>query len=384
MNDGITPFRIDIPQADVEDLRTRLANTRWPDESPREDWKQGVPLGYLRDLVTHWQSGYDWRKHEAALNELPQFTTSIAGQQIHFMHARSPEPNAIPLLMTHGYPSSIVEFAEVIGPLTNPSAFGGDPADAFHVVAASLPGFGFSSPVRDTGWELGRTTDAFGALMERLGYSRYGAQGGDIGAGVTGRLAALRPDNLIGIHINSDSGSLGLVGDQVPAPDGLTTEETARLKTFQDTWADEKGYIVVQSTRPQTLGYSLTDSPVGQLAWIAEKFRAWTNPRWDIPDEAVDRDQLLTNVSLYWFTRTGVSAARFLYETAHTALDWVSSSGVPTGWAVFNTDPLMRRVMNPAGAIAHWTEFAEGGHFAAMEEPTLLVDDIRAFFRTLR
>jgi pimeloyl-ACP methyl ester carboxylesterase len=383
-NTDIRPFRIEIPQTDLDDLRDRLARTRWPDELPGVGWTRGVPLGYLQDLARYWGSGYDWREQEARLNEFPQFTTMIDGQNMHFLHVRSPEPDALPLIVTHGYPGSVVEFLDVIGPLTDPRAHGGDPADAFHVVAPSLPGFGFSTPVREAGWEVGRTTKAFAQLMNRLGYHQYGAQGGDIGAGVTGRLGATEPDRVVGTHVNSDPGALGLAGEQFPIPDHLTEPELARLQELQETWADQKGYIVLQSTRPQTIGYSLTDSPVGQLAWIVEKFKEWTNPAADLPDEAVDRDQLLTNVSLYWFTGTGASAAGFIYDAAHAGLDWVAPSGVPQGWAVFNADPLVRRFMDPGNAFAHFSEFGPGGHFPAMEVPDLLVGDIRAFFRTLR
>jgi pimeloyl-ACP methyl ester carboxylesterase len=381
---AIRPFRIDIPQTDLDDLRTRLASTRWPDELAAVGWTRGVPLNYLKQLAAYWADGYDWRAHEARLNEHPQFTTNIDGQTIHFLHVRSPEPDAMALILTHGYPGSVVEFLNLIGPLTDPGAHGGDPADAFHLVIPSLPGFGFSTPVREPGWEVGRTTKAFAELMRRLGYHRYGAQGGDIGAGVAGRLGATEPEHLVGIHVNSDQGAAGLAGEQFPIPDHLTAAERERIEEIRATWAEEKGYLVLQSTRPQTIAYALTDSPAGQLAWIAEKFKTWTNLARELPHEAVDRDLLLTNVSLYWFTRTGASAARFLYEAAHSGLDWVAPSTVPQGWAVFNTDPVMRRLMDPDHQMAHWSEFDRGGHFAAMEEPNLLIADVRQFFRPLR
>ncbi len=385
---AIHPFRIEVPGAALDDLRRRLAETRWPDGEPGDDtvesWSRGVPSDYLRDLAEHWRTSYDWRAEEARLNALDQFITEIDGQAIHFLHVRSPEPDALPLLLTHGYPSSVVEFAEVVGPLADPRSHGGDPADAFHVVAPSLPGFGFSTPVHDAGWEVARTTAAFAELMRRLGYERYGAHGGDIGAGVTGRLGATEPDHVVGTHVVSDPGSLGLAGEQFPIPDHLTDAERAQLDRAREAWLAERGYLELQSHRPLTIGYALTDSPVGQLAWIGEKFQTWTNPAAATPDEAVPRDQLLTNVSLYWFTRSGASAARFLYEAAHSGIDWVAPSDVPTGWAVFNANPLLRRIMDPEHRIGHWSEFAEGGHFAAMEAPDLLVDDLRTFFRTLR
>jgi pimeloyl-ACP methyl ester carboxylesterase len=384
MTNTITPFRIDIPQTDLDDLRTRLARTRWPDELPGAGWTHGVPLDYLTELTTYWADEYDWRAHEARLNEHPQFATDIDGQNIHFLHIRSPEPGALPLLLTHGYPGSVVEFLTLIQPLADPRAHGGDPADAFHLVIPSLPGFGFSTPVREPGWDVGRTTKAFAELMRRLGYDRYGAHGGDIGAGVTGRLGATEPDHLVGTHVSTDQGAAGLAGEQFPIPDHLTAAERDRIEEIRASWNEEKGYLVLQSTRPQTIAYALADSPVGQLAWIVEKFKTWTNPTRDLPHDAVDRDQLLTNVGLYWFTRTGASAARFLYEAAHSNLDWVAPSTVPQGWAVFNADPIIRRLMDPDHHMAHWTEFDSGGHFAAMEEPELLTADIRAFFRPLR
>ena len=380
----IRPFRIDIAQADLDDLHRRLANTRWPDEQPGSDWSKGVPLAYLRELAEYWHTAYDWRAMETSLNELPQFVTEIDGQTIHFIHQRSPEPTAMPLLVSHGYPGSIVEFMHLVAPLADPAAHGGDPRDAFHVVVPSLPGFGFSTPLSDAGWELGRTTEAFAELMTRLGYERFGAQGGDIGAGITGRLGASRPERVIGTHVNSDRGSLGLAGEMFPIPDDLTDDDRAVVDAARSAWTAERGYLDLQSHRPLTIGAALTDSPVGQLAWITEKFQTWTNPAAATPDEAVDRDQLLTNISLYWFGRTGATAARFLYEAAHASLDWLAPSSVPAGWAVFNAHPVLRRIMDPEHKVDHWSEFAEGGHFAAMEAGDLWLADVRAFFRSLR
>jgi epoxide hydrolase len=376
----IRPFRIDVPQADLDDLRDRLARTRWPDELPDVGWSRGVPLGYLQELAAYWRDGYDWRQQEARLNELPQCTTVVDGQVLHFVHARSPEPAALPLLVTHGYPSSVVEFLEVIGPLTDPRAHGDDPADAFHVVAPSVPGFGFSTPVRQSGWEVARTAGAFAELMRRLGYERYGAHGGDIGAGVAGILGATRAGQVVGTHTLSDARSVALAGQYFPLPDDLAEADRARVQERQRQWAEAKGYLDIQSTRPQTLAYALTDSPVGQLAWIAEKFEEWTG-------EAVDRDLLLTNVSVYWFTRSGASAARFIYEGSHAGPDWGSPPTTPPasqGLALFGGDDLLRRVLDPEHRIAHWSEFDRGGHFPALEVPDLLVGDVRAFFRPLR
>jgi epoxide hydrolase len=384
---AIHPFRVEIPQADLDGLHDRLAQTRWPDELPGVGWSRGVPLGYLRDLAGYWRDGYDWRGHEARLNRLPQFTTVVDGQPIHFLHVRSPELDALPLIVTHGYPGSVVEFLDLVGPLTDPRAHGGDPADAFHLVAPSLPGYGFSTPVREPGWAMGRTTRAWVELMARLGYHRYGGQGGDIGAGVTGMLANLDPGHVVGVHLNSDPLAVAAValppGDQADKA-AVTDAHRASLERMRQFQADGLGYLELQRTRPQTVAYALTDSPVAQLAWIVEKFKEWTDPAADLPEDAVDRDQLLTNVSIYWFTGTGASAAQFLYETAH-AQDWPGPSDVPQGWAVFAAhDDLVRRLVDPDGRIGHWSEFDRGGHFAAMEAPDLLVEDVRAFFRKLR
>ena len=384
---AIHPFRVEIPQADLDDLHDRLARTRWPDELPGVGWSRGVPLGYLQELAGYWRDGYDWRGQEARLNQLPQFTTEIDGQRIHFLHVRSPEPDALPLIVTHGYPGSVVEFLDLVGPLTDPRAHGGDPADAFHLVAPSLPGYGFSTPVREPGWAMGRTSRAWVELMARLGYDRYGGQGGDIGAGVTGMLANLDPGHVVGVHLNSDPLAVAAValppGDEADKA-AVTDAHRASLEWMRRFQADGLGYLELQRTRPQTVAYALTDSPVGQLAWIVEKFKEWTDPAADLPEDAVDRDQLLTNVSIYWFTGTGASAAQFLYETAH-AQDWPGPADVPQGWAVFAAnDDLVRRLVDPDGRIEHWSEFDRGGHFAAMEAPDLLVEDVRAFFRKLR
>jgi pimeloyl-ACP methyl ester carboxylesterase len=396
----IRPFRIDIPDRDLEDLRERLAGTRWPDELPGGGWRRGVPLDYLRQLADYWRAGFDWRAQEARLNALPQYTTEIDGQTVHFLHVRSPEPAAMPLLVIHGYPSSVVEFLEVIGPLSDPRAHGGDRADAFHLVVPSLPGFGLSTPVREPGWDMARSSSALAELMGRLGYDRYGAHGGDIGAGVSGTLAATQPAHVVGVHTISDAMGVA-VGEQFgyPIPDDLSQADLARVEEQRRRWADMKGYLDLMSTRPQTLAYSLTDSPAGQLAWIAQSFKEWTAASAELPEDAVDRDLLLANISIYWFTRSGASAARFVYETAHA--DWGGSSeqdrggspdagweapaaAVPQGLALFGGDDLLRKVLDPDHKMAHWSEYDRGGHFAALEVPDLLVDDLRTFFRGLR
>ncbi|MER6815585.1 epoxide hydrolase family protein [Spirillospora sp. NPDC000708] len=375
----INPFRIDIPQADLDDLHDRLARTRWPDDLPGVGWSYGVPTAYARELAEYWRTGYDWRRHEAALNEHPQFTTEIDGQNIHFLHVRSPEPDALPLVLTHGWPGSVAEFMTVIGPLTDPRAHGGDPADAFHLVAPSLPGFGFSGPTREAGWNLRRVARAWAELMRRLGYDRYGAQGGDTGSLVSPELGRVAPENVVGVHVN---GSLGFPTFAPGETEGLTEAELARLAVYTD--QDRSGYAMIQSTRPQTLAFGLHDSPAGQMAWIVEKFKEWTDPAHDLPDQAVDRDQMLTDVTLYWLTGTAGSSAR-LYKEGAT--DWgqpVGKSDVPTSVAVFPGDAGIRRVAEREHNVVHWSEFDRGGHFAAMEAPDLLVDDVRAFFRLVR
>jgi pimeloyl-ACP methyl ester carboxylesterase len=393
---AIQPFRVEVPQADLDDLRDRLGRTRWPGELPGAGWSRGVPLGYLKDLAEYWRDGYDWRKQEARLNQLPQFVTVVDGQPIHFLHVRSPESDALPLVVTHGYPSSVVEFLDLVGPLTDPRAHGGDPADAFHLVAPSLPGFGFSTPIKGAGWgNLFRVAGAFGELMARLGYDRYGAQGGDIGAGVSGMLGMLHPDRVTAVHLNGPVPAFPF-GPPID-PQGLSEADEARARRFNQFQADGLGYLQLQATRPQTLAYSLNDSPVAQLAWIVEKFKEWTDPAAELPEEAVDRDRLLTNISIYWFTGSGASAANFLYEGMQAFREFVAQAGAeggghagaapagpPTGVAVFAADNSIRSLLEPTASIVHWSEFDRGGHFAAMEAPDLLVDDVRAFFRTRR
>jgi pimeloyl-ACP methyl ester carboxylesterase len=381
----IRPFRIDIPQADLDDLRDRLHRTRWPDELPDVGWTRGVPLGYLKELAGYWADGYDWRKQEARLNELPQFTTTIDGTNVHFLHVRSPEPEALPLILTHGWPGSVVEFLDVIGPLSDPRAHGGDPADAFHLVIPSIPGYGLSGPTREAGWTTSRVARAWTELMARLGYQRYGAQGGDWGAFVSPELGRLDPDHAVGVHVNA--ATFGFIPFGPVDPQELATftdTEKARLERLNTSTAGPgNGYFEVQATRPQTLAYALTDSPVGQLAWIVEKFKEWTHAA-DVPEDAVDRDQLLTNVMLYWLTGTARSSADLYYENLHAG-SWGQPPGTtPTGVAVFAEDYAIRRYAERGNNIVHWTEFDRGGHFAAMEAPDLLVGDVRTFFRGVR
>lgn len=375
----ISPFRIDIPQAALDDLHDRLARTLWPDELPGVGWSYGIPVSYAQRLAEYWRGGYDWRKHEAALNEYPQFTTEIDGQNIHFLHVRSPEPDALPLIITHGWPGSVAEFMKVIGPLTDPAAHGGEPADAFHVVAPSIPGFGFSGPTTAPGWDLNRVARAWAELMGRLGYDRYGAQGGDSGSVISPMLGRADSAHVAGVHVN---GALGFPSGDPAEFEGLTEAELARLGQYQD--EDSAGYAVIQATRPQTLAFGLHDSPAAQLAWIAEKFKEWTDPARELPEDAVDVDQLLTDISIYWFTRTAASSARLYKETQRSWGAAAEYSALPHGVAVFPGDSGVRRIAEREHNVVHWSEFDRGGHFAAMEAPELLVDDVRAFFRKVR
>ncbi|MEU6476795.1 epoxide hydrolase family protein [Streptomyces sp. NPDC047017] len=391
--DGIRPYRLDIPQSALDDLHDRLDRTRWPEELPGAGWDYGVPAGYLRELARYWRHTYDWRAAEAELNRWPQFTTTVDGADIHFAHVRSPEPGAIPLLLTHGWPGSIVEFLDVVGPLTDPAAHGGDPADAFHVVVPGIPGFGLSGPTTDRGWEAGRVADAWAELMRRLGYERFGAQGGDWGAAISRELGRAHPGRVIGVHLNLLPGAQQTsepTDEELAALDPGERERTLASWRRWTAWErDGAAYAMLHATRPQTLSYALTDSPVGQLAWIVEKFREWTDSR-ELPEEAVDRDRLLTNVMLYWLTGTAGSASRIYYERAHAgsvrAAAPAEPSTAPTALAVFPAEiqvPLRHRARRTDNVV-RWTEFGRGGHFAAMEEPDLLVGDVRAFFRELR
>ncbi|TCO61014.1 epoxide hydrolase family protein [Actinocrispum wychmicini] len=372
----IEPFRIDIPPADLDDLRDRLARTRWPDHLAGVGWDYGVPLDYLKEVAEYWRTGYNWRVHEARLNELPQFTTEIDGQNIYFLHVRSPEPDALPLLLTHGWPGSVLEFLATLGPLSDPRSHGGDPADAFHLVIPAIPGFGFSGPTTDTGWHMGRVADAFASLMARLGYHRYGVQGGDWGSGISRILAAQHPDHVVGVHLNF----LPLPPGQLPELPDLTETDAARIEAMRRYAANPPGYLRQQSTRPQTLAYGLADSPVGQLAWIAEKFREWTDPA-----STIAVDDLLTNVMLYWLTGTANSSARLYYESVSLRGKPITFTA-PLGVAVFPHEivPAVRALVEQQYTVTHWSEFDRGGHFAALEVPDLFVPDVRAFFRAHR
>lgn len=380
------PFQIRVPQAELDDMHRRIAATRWPDEIPGADWTRGVPLAYMRQLADYWHTGYDWRAAEAGLNKFSNFITEIDGINVHFMHIRSSNPAALPILLTHGWPSTVVEFLEVIGPLTEPETHGGDPTDAFHVVVPSVPGYGFSGPTGQPGWDVPRVGRAWVELMRRLGYHNYIVQGADWGSAISLQTALQDPDHVVGVHLNMCA--------TIPPSDPLVLAELdeadqEKLRFFGWFVQDGTGYSKIQSTRPQTLAYGLNDSPVGQLAWVVEKFKEWTGA--ETPEAAVGRDHLLTNATIYWLTATAGSSAQLYYEATRTPADvyktWAGPwpLTMPIGVAVFPDDvvrPVRRLAEKMLSTIVHWTEFDHGGHFAALANPGLLVEDIRAFTRT--
>ena len=382
-------FRIAIDDDELADLRDRLHRTRWPAAGPTTTaatWERGVPLGYLQGLAARWADDFDWRAAEASVNAYEGSIVEIDGQPIHFLHARSAVDGAMPLLLLHSWPGSPIEFLRMIGPLTDPVAHGGDASDAFHVVVPSLPGFGYSTPVTDAGWTSGRMARAFAVLMAELGYERYAVHGGDIGAGVAGGMSGADPERVVAIHVTSDAPTAvtfaSWMGDPSANP-ALSEAERARVAELAAWSKDDEGYLREQTTRPDTIGYALSDSPVGQLAWIVEKIQAWTDRSKPLPEDAVDLDQLLANVSLYWFTRSGATAAHALYESMH-AQEWGEPGPAPVGFAVFGAEPWVRTLLDPEHQHAHWTEFEVGGHFPAMEQPDLLVGDLREFLRQFR
>jgi len=382
------PFQIDVPESQMDDLRARIAATRWPGTDFGDGWERGVPQSYLRELATYWGAGFDWRAAERQLNRYPQFTTEIDGGNVHFLHVVSKEPGARPLLLTHSWPSSIVEFLDVIGPLTDPAAHGGDPADAFHLVVPSLPGHGFSGPDVGPGWDIPRVARAWAQLMSRLGYGSYLAGGGDWGSIIALELGRTDPEHLRGAHLTS---LLALPGGDPDEMATLSPPDLARVQKLSRYDAEQSAYLRLQSTRPLTVSYGLTDSPVGQLAWITEKFGEWTDSA-KVPEDAVDRDRLLTNVSIYWLTGTAASSAQLYYASARYLAALFTPGAprdpvhVPIGVAVFDADPVApvrAFAERDFPSITHWSEFDRGGHFGAMEQPNLFVADVRAFARSL-
>jgi len=373
----ISPFRIAVSDDVLDDLRQRLAQTRWPERECVDDWSQGIPLEYTRELAAYWADGYDWRSREALLNRFDQFTTDIDGLDIHFIHQRSPHDGAFPLIITHGWPGSIVEFHKVIEPLTNPTAHGGRAEDAFHVVCPSLPGYGFSGKPANTGWGVGKVAEAWEMLMTRLGYDRYGAQGGDWGGAVTTAIGR-NGGHCAAIHVNFAL-AFPPAGLENPTP-----EEQEALKALEHYQRWDSGYSKQQSTRPQTVGYGLVDSPVGQLAWIVEKFWSWMDCD-GYPENVLTKDELLDNVMMYWVTASAASSARMYWQSFNV---WTGELRVdlPTGIAALPKEVIRapRSWCEPNYNITHWTQMPRGGHFAAFEQPELFVEDVRKFFATVR
>jgi pimeloyl-ACP methyl ester carboxylesterase len=380
---GIREFEITIPKDDLTDLRDRLARSRFAPDIPGAGWTYGTPTSYLQELVAYWKDSYDWREAERALNRYPQFLTTVDGQQVHFIHVRSRHERAVPLVLLHGFPGSVLEFLQLIEPLTDPESHGGRPEDAFHLVIPSLPGTGFSGPTSEQGWDTDRMAEAIAEVMRRLGYDRYAVQGGDMGQFVACSLGRQHPEHVIGVHVNAATYGFipwgELSGDELAS---LTDAERERIDRLNHFNSEGSGYFQIQATRPQTIAAGLSDSPVGQLAWIVDLFKEWTLPIDGGEDIPVDRDTLLTNVMIYWLTNTSASAARVYYENMHSG-KWDPPSEVPTGVAVFARDIAIRRYAEQAYHIVHWSEFDRGGHFAALEAPDLLVQDIRAFLRSL-
>jgi pimeloyl-ACP methyl ester carboxylesterase len=374
MSERIEPFRIAVPQADLDELHRRLDAARWPDELPGAGWDYGVGSDHLRDLAGYWRSGFDWRAQERRLNELPQFTTEIDGQRVHFAHLRSSTPDAVPVLLTHGWPSTFADFAGLAGPLADPTAHGAPDAPAFHVVIPSLPGFGFSGPTRERGWDVARIARAWAELMRRLGYDRYLVQGGDWGSLISPEVARADPDHVLGVHVNALVTSIDW---NSPNPfEGLTAEQAAEVRGYLAAWQERSGYATVQSTRPQTLAHALLDSPVGLLGWDLEWFVDYDPARTE--QTPVDRDAILTDVSITWFTGTAGSSAR-LYKESRSAFAPGRRTDVPTAVAVFPGDGSVRAIAERSNTIVRWTQYPRGGHFAALQAPDLLLDDVRAF-----
>jgi microsomal epoxide hydrolase len=371
----LRPDPVSVDQGILDDLAHRLDRARFPNQVEGAGWDQGTELGWLRDVVGYWRTSFDWRAVEAELNRWDPTACVVDGQRIHLLHARSPYPDALPLVLTHGWPGSVVEFLDAMGPLTNPD----DPADAFHVVAPALPGYGLSGPTTQPGWHPRRIAAAFAEVMAALGYDAYGVQGGDWGASVSQNLADLVPDHVVGLHLNFVT---------VPRPSGQRTadlrpEEQDQIERMRQWNAGEAGYAAEQSSKPQTVGYGLDDSPVGLAAWILEKFRTWTDV-----DSDFSLDRLLANVTLYWVTATATSSARLYWEMARAGREAVPQAyvHVPTGVANFpgEVTRMPRAWVEHRYRVTRWTDLPRGGHFAAMQVPDLFVDEVRAFFRTVR
>ncbi len=381
---SVTAFEISVDDEVLDDLRQRLERTRFPDQISGAGWDYGTELGYLRELIGYWLTEYDWRQQERRLNRFDQFTTEIDDLRVHFIHQRSKESDAMPLVITHGWPGSVFEFAKIIGPLTDPVAYGGRAEDAFHVICPSIPGYGFSGKPNERGFNSGRMGQVVAQLMARLGYERYGVQGGDWGSSVSAWLGRNEPDHVAGVHLN-----FIWIGPPAGAEDpdaSLSGREIEWLERRQVWLSEEWGYGQIQGTKPQTLGYALNDSPAGLAAWLVEKFRRWSDSDGNV-ESRFSKDELITNVMLYWVTESITSSVRLYYEGRHSVSPGVDGPvEVPTAYAVFPKEVVLspRSWVEARYNITRWTEMPRGGHFAALEEPELLVDDIRAFFRQLR
>ncbi len=377
----VSPYRVEVPDAELDDLRDRLRRTRWPDRETVADWSQGIPLTYLQELCAYWADGYSWRTLESRLNQFPQVTVVVDGLAIHVVHVRSSHPDAVPLVMTHGWPGSIVEFLDVIGPLTDPVAHGGSAQDAFHLVLPTLPGFGFSAKPATSGWGVPRIADAWAELMPALGYQRYGVQGGDWGSSVSTDLAVRHPDAVLGLHLTMPVVDLRAAAQAVGE---LDERDRVAFEAMAHYVKDESGYSTEQSTKPQTVGYGLADSPAGLAGWIVEKFHGWTDCDGD-PELIFTKDQLLDNVMMYWLPGSGASSARPYWESFRRTQ--LTSVPVPTGCSVFPRElfrPSQRLVQTRYPDLRYWNEPSRGGHFAAFEQPAQFTQEVRSFFRLVR
>jgi pimeloyl-ACP methyl ester carboxylesterase len=390
MNKGDTmslkPFTLSIPQAEIDNLQQRVKSARLPQIVEGVSWERGVPVSYLKKLSDYWSESFDWRKQEAQINKYEQFTTEIDEQTIHFFHVRSANESAMPLLLLHGWPSSSVEYLKVIDLLTKPKS-----GKAFHVIAPTIPGFGLSSPVTKTGWQSLHTAKAYAELMKQLGYEHYGVHGSDIGADILGELVKADAAHIVGTHFATDTSTVvysvtAFMGGGDPLQNPVLSEaEKEQVKLVQEGWKEGDGYLKIQSTRPSTLAFGLNDSPVGQLAWQVEKYKIWTNPSDELPEKKIDIDQMLANISLYWFTGSGAASANYIYENYHAVRDWgAAPAKIPQGFAVFNAQSCARPLMDPEHKVAHWSEFKEGQHFPAMEVPELFAGDVQKFFASLQ
>ena len=386
----VRPFRIEVPEEAITDLRRRIADTRWPERETVSDLSQGAPLAKVQELVQYWGSNYDWRKVEAKLNTLPQFVTSIDGVDIQFAHVRSPHPDAMPLIITHGWPGSIIELLKVVGPLTDPTAHGGRAEDAFHLVLPSLPDYGFSGKPLDTGWDAIHIASAWTELMRRLGYDRYVSQGGDWGAIISHVMAIQAPVGLLGIHVNMPAtvpeSIAKVLSNSDPMPLGLTDEEQKAFTSLDSFYKSGSAYSAIMMTRPQTLGYGLSDSPAGLAGWIYDKFAAWTDSD-GVPENVLSFDEMLDDISLYWFSNSGTSAARLYWEVAGGNPFNALEVSIPVGVTVFPGEiyqaPRSWAEQN-YHRLTYWNEVEKGGHFAAFEQPEIFTNEVRAAFRTLR